>query len=95
MIGGKPTIRLSSFAVEVAVMPDIILYKGRSCPRCPAFEANLRKVTTSYNIVYIEDDQIGALMHQVAAVPTLVVDGSPVLYGEATVEEIREALNIK
>jgi glutaredoxin len=74
---------------------EIILYKGKTCPRCPAFEANLRKVTTDYRTVYIEDEQLEALMHQVASVPTLVVDGEPMLYGEATIDEIKKAIHVE
>jgi glutaredoxin len=79
---------------EISRKMEVILYKGRTCPKCPAFEAILQKVTTDYKVVYIEDDMTAALMHQVAAVPTLVVDGEPMLFGEVTVAEVKEALHI-
>jgi len=75
-------------------MSRIVLYTATTCTHCPAAKKIFKEIIAELNLkegidyeiknINEGDNMIEALMHQVAATPSFVIDGELIYSGEVT-----------
>lgn len=72
-------------------MHKIIIFTSKTCPKCPNAKAIAEEVAketdSELEIIDIEKDLIMALQHQIATVPSIMVDDEVIVRGEIPKKE--------